>query len=114
MALNEIYKVASELVFPVASTVNSGDLVQVGQVVGVAQQDAVLGEDGNYYATLKLDGVFKFTTSVAVTVGANVYVTSAGVINVTASGNKFIGHATKAKTTTTAGDVYVRLVSAAA
>jgi len=114
MALNEIYKVASELVFPVASTVNSGDLVQVGQVVGVAQQDAVLGEDGNYYATLKLDGVFKFTTSVAVTVGANVYVTSAGVINVTASGNKFIGHAIKAKTTTTAGDVYVRLVSAAA
>lgn len=114
MALNEIYKVASELVFPVASTVNSGDLVQVGQVVGVAQQDAVLGEDGNYYATLKLDGVFKFSTLVAVTVGAAVYVTSAGVINVTASGNKFIGHAIKAKTTTTAGDVYVRLVSAAA
>jgi predicted RecA/RadA family phage recombinase len=113
MALNEIYKVASELVFPVASTVVSGDLVQVGQVVGVAQQDAVLGEDGNYYATLKLDGVFKFSTLVAVTVGANVYVTSAGVINVTASGNKFIGHAIKAKTTTTAGDVYVRLVSAA-
>lgn len=113
MALNEIYKVASELVFPVASTVNSGDLVQVGQVVGVAQQDAVLGEDGNYYATLKLDGVFKFSTLVAVTVGAAVYVTSAGVINVTASGNKFIGHAIKAKTTTTAGDVYVRLVSAA-
>ena len=114
MALNEIYKVASELVFPVASTVNSGDLVQVGQVVGVAQQDAVLGEDGNYYATLKLDGVFKFSTLVAVTVGAAVYVTSAGVINVTASGNKFIGHAIKAKTTTTSGDVYVRLVSAAA
>ncbi len=114
MALNEIYKVASELVFPVASTVKSGDLVQVGQVVGVAQQDAVLGEDGSYYATLKLDGVFKLTTSVAVTVGAAVYVTSAGVINVTASGNKFIGHAIKAKTTTTAGDVYVRLVSAAA
>jgi len=113
MALNEIYKVASELVFPVASTVVSGDLVQVGQVVGVAQQDAVLGEDGNYYATLKLDGVFKFTTSVAVTVGANVYVTSAGVINVTASGNKFIGHAIAAKTGTTAGDVYVRLVQAA-
>jgi len=114
MALNEIYKVASELVFPVASTVNSGDLVQVGQVVGVAQQDAVLGEDGNYYATLKLDGVFKFTTSVAVTVGQSVYVTSGGVINVTASGNKFIGHAIKAKAGTSAGDVYVRLVSAAA
>lgn len=113
MALNEIYKVASELVFPVASTVVSGDLVQVGQVVGVAQQDAVQGEDGNYYATLKLDGVFKFTSSAAFAAGGNVYLTSAGVINATASGNKFIGHALKAKATTTAGDVYVILVPAA-
>lgn len=114
MALNEIYTKADELVFPVASTVKSGDLVQVGQVVGVAQNDAVTGEDGNTYATLKLNGVFKLTTAVAVTVGQAVYVTSAGVVNVTASGNKFIGHAIKAKTTSTAGDVYVRLVPSAA
>lgn len=114
MALNEIYTKADELVFPVASTVNSGDLVQVGQVVGIAQNDAVLGEDGNYYATLKLNGVFKLTTSVAVTVGQAVYVTSGGVINVTATSNKFIGHAIKAKAGTSAGDVYVRLVPSAA
>jgi predicted RecA/RadA family phage recombinase len=114
MALNEIYTKADELVFPVASTVNSGNLVQVGQVVGIAQNDAVLGEDGNYYATLKLNGVFKLTTSVAVTVGQAVYVTSGGVINVTATSNKFIGHAIKAKAGTSAGDVYVRLVPSAA
>lgn len=114
MALNEIYTKADELVFPVASTVKSGNLVQVGQIVGVAQNDAVQGEDGNWYATLKLNGVFKLTTAVAVTVGQAVYVTSAGVVNVTASGNKFIGHAIKAKTTSTAGDVYVRLVPSAA
>lgn len=114
MALNEIYKVASELVLPVADTVVSGDIVQVGQLVGVAQQDAVTGEDGNTYTTLKFDGVFKLTSSAAFAVGGNVYLTSAGVVNATASGNKFIGHAIKAKTTTTAGDVYVRLVSAAA
>ena len=114
MALNEIYTKADELVFPVASTVKSGNLVQVGQVVGVAQNDAVLGEDGNYYATLKLNGVFKLTTSVAVTVGQAVYVTSGGVINVTATSNKFIGHAIKAKAGTSAGDVYVRLVPSAA
>lgn len=113
MALNEIYKDGNELVLPVASTVNSGDLVQVGALVGVAQNDAVQGEDGNWYATLKLNGVFKFTTSVAVSVGAAVYVTSAGVINVTASGNKLIGHAVKAKAGTSAGDVYVRLVQSA-
>jgi predicted RecA/RadA family phage recombinase len=109
MAINEIYKDGNELVLPVASTVKSGNLVQVGQLIGVAQNDAVTGQDGNTYATLKMNGVFKFTTSVAVTVGAAVYVTSAGVINVTASGNKFIGHAVTAKTTTTAGEIYVRL-----
>jgi predicted RecA/RadA family phage recombinase len=114
MALNEIYTQGDELVFPVASTVVSGNLVQVGQIVGVAQKNAVLGEDGNYYTTLKLNGVFKLTTSVAVTVGQAVYVTSGGVINVTATSNKFIGHAIKAKAGTSAGDVYVRLVPSAA
>jgi predicted RecA/RadA family phage recombinase len=73
MALNEIYKDGNELVFPVASTVKSGDLVQVGSVVGVAQNDAVTGEDGNTYATLKMNGVFEIETDVEFTVGANVY-----------------------------------------
>jgi len=114
MALNEIYKNADELVLPVASTVKSGDMVQVGQLVGLAQKDAWAGENGSYYTTLKFNGVVKLSTLVAVTVGAAVYMTSAGVINVTASGNKFIGHAVTAKTTTTAGEIYVRLVSAAA
>lgn len=114
MSLNEIYKDGNELVLPVASTVKSGDLVQVGQIIGVAQNNAVTGEDGNTYSTLKMNGVFKLTTSVAVTVGAAVYVTSAGVVNVTASGNKFIGHAVTAKAGTSAGEVYVRLVPAAA
>jgi predicted RecA/RadA family phage recombinase len=113
MALNEIYKDGNELVLPVASTVNSGDLVQVGALVGLAQKDAYLGENGSYYTTLKFNGVVKVTTSVAVTVGAAVYITSAGVINVTASGNKFIGHAVTAKAGTSAGDIYVRLTQAA-
>lgn len=113
MALNEIYKDGNELVLPVASTVVSGDLVQVGALVGLAQRDAALGEDGNYYTTLKFNGVAKLTTSVAVTVGAAVYLTSGGVVNVTASGNKFIGHAVTAKAGTSAGDIYVRLVQAA-
>jgi len=113
MALNEIYSDANSLVFPVASTVVSGALVQVGQVVGVAENKAVLGEDGNYYATLKLNGVFELSTLVAVTVGASMYVTSAGVVTTVASGNKFIGHAIKAKAGTTAGPVYVRLHASA-
>jgi predicted RecA/RadA family phage recombinase len=114
MALNEIYSDANSLVFPVASTVKSGDLVQVGQVVGVAENDAVTGEDGDTYATLKLNGVFELATSVAVTVGASMYVTSAGVVTTVATSNKFIGHALKAKAGTSAGVCYVRLVQSAA
>jgi predicted RecA/RadA family phage recombinase len=109
MALNEIYSEADSLVFPVASTVKSGDLVQVGQVVGVAERDAKVGEDGNYYTTLKLTGVFELSTLVAVTVGAAMYVTSGGVVTTVSTSNKAIGHAIKAKTTTVAGPVYVRL-----
>jgi predicted RecA/RadA family phage recombinase len=109
MALNEIYSEADSLVFPVASTVVSGQLVQVGQVVGVAEHNAKLGEDGNYYATLKLSGVFELSTLVAVTVGAAMYVTSGGVVTTVSTSNKAIGHAIKAKTTTVAGPVYVRL-----
>jgi len=114
MSKIEIYKDANELVFPVTSAVTSGMLVQVGQVVGVAEKDAVKGEDGNYYTTLKLNGVFKLTTSVAVTVGAAMYLAGgtsagAGTVTTTSTSNKFIGHAIKAKTTSTAGDVYVRL-----
>ena len=109
MALNEIYSEADSLVFPVASTVVSGQLVHVGQVVGIAEHNAKQGEDGNYYATLKLSGVFELSTLVAVTVGANIYLTGAGVVTTVSTGNKFIGHAIKAKTTTVAGPVYVRL-----
>ena len=99
MALNEIYKDGNELVFPVASTVESGDLVTVGTMFGVAQNDAVLGEDGDYYATLKLNGVFKFvTTEDDIAVGANVYVSFAGVVSTTATKGKFIGHCIKSGT----------------
>ncbi len=105
MALNEIYAVANSLSFPVASTVNSGDLVQVGQIVGIAEHDAKLKEDGNYYATLKLTGAFKLATEDTISVGAKVYVSSAGVVTTTSTSNKLIGHAIKAGT----GYVVVRL-----
>lgn len=115
MALNEIYKVASELVFPVDSTVVSGDLVQVGEVVGVAQQDAITGEDGNTYATLKLDGAFKFAEASASTlaVGDVAYgaADGAGIIAEVSDTNtdKVIGHVIRLD-----GDnVVVRLVASA-
>jgi predicted RecA/RadA family phage recombinase len=70
MSTNEIYTKGSELVFPVHTTVESNDLVQVGTIIGVSQNGAVTGEDGDTYSTLKLDGVFAFTIKTGVTLEA--------------------------------------------
>jgi predicted RecA/RadA family phage recombinase len=107
MALNEIYKDGNELVFPVGSDVKSGDLVQVGSIVGVAQNDAVTGEDGDTYATLKLNGVFELATDAEFAIGDNVYFDGTGLT--TDNGDKFIGHVYKV----VSGHVVVRLVAAA-
>lgn len=113
MALNEIYKDANELVFPVHTSVDSGDVVKVGDIVGVAQNDAVTGEDGNTYATLKLNGAFEmpFKSGDTFDVGQKAY----GVANSTSgiipeaqessSSAKLIGHVTKVLSAT----VVVRL-----
>jgi predicted RecA/RadA family phage recombinase len=100
MALNEIYATGSQLVFPVANTVVSGDLVSVGTVVGIALEDAIAGENAAWYTTLKLDGVFKLVTADAdIAVGANVYVDVAGAVTSTDTDNKFLGHCIKSGAT---------------
>ena len=116
MSTNEIYTVASELVFPVHSSVASGDLVQVGEVIGVAHADAVTGEDGNTYATLKLDGAFQFTIADGASLAAGDV--AYGAANVTTgiiaevsdtNTDKVIGHVVKV----TATDAVVRLIQSA-
>ena len=106
MALNEIYKYANELVFPVHTSVDSGDVVKVGDLVGVAQEDAVTGEDGNTYSTLKLDGAFEIAVKSGDTfdVGQKAY----GVANSTSgiipevqessTSAKLVGHIIKTRT----------------
>jgi predicted RecA/RadA family phage recombinase len=113
MALNEIYKHADELVFPVHTSVDSGDVVQVGEVVGVAQEDAVTGEDGNTYSTLKLNGAFEVAilADETFTVGQKAYGladATSGVIAVvqeSPTDAKLVGHVIKVTT----GFVIVRL-----
>lgn len=77
MALNEIFKDADSLSYPVAGTVKSGDLVAVGGVIGVAETDAREARDvsGGYVATLRHVGVFEFESkdAGAVSVGDIVY-----------------------------------------
>jgi predicted RecA/RadA family phage recombinase len=113
MALNEIYKDASQLVFPVHTSVDSGDFVKVGDIVGVAQNDAVTGENGSTYATLMLEGAHSipFKSGDTFDVGQKAY----GVANSTSgiipeaqessSSAKLIGHVIKVTST----NVVVRL-----
>ena len=119
MSTNEIYTKGNELVLPVHTSVTSGDLVKVGALIGVANGDAVTGEDGNTYATLKMDGVFAFTETAesALAVGDVAYgvadATSGIVATVDdaddATGAKVIGHVTKLGTSV----VHVRLIQSA-
>lgn len=70
--------------------VKSGDLVEVGKLVGIACADALSGAPVN----IKTSGVFtvKKVSAQAWTVGAPVYVAS-GEATTTASTNTLIGHA---------------------
>lgn len=113
MALNEIYKDANELVFPVNTAVVKGNVVKVGEIVGVAQNTAVTGEDGNKYATLKLNGAFEIAVKSGdtFTVGAKAYGVANGTTGVvpeaqvSATSAKLLGHVIKV----TASTVIVRL-----
>ena len=116
MAMNEIYAEADSLNYAVNSAVNSGDFVVLGGVnastsatgiVGVAEVDAKLGDDTLYYATLRHKGVFSATTTdtAAITVGAPLYLASGATygtaLTATATSNKFVGYAFRAKGSTT-------------
>lgn len=109
MALNEIYKDASELTLPVASTVVSGDLVVVGGIVGVAQMDAITGEDGDTYTTLKMDGAFRFAvaTGADLAIGDVAYAETAADEVGDTDTNVAVGHVVAVQGT----DVVVRLVA---
>jgi len=112
MALNEVYANGESLNYPVNSAVTSGDFVVLGGIVGVAETDAALAADSNYYATLRHIGVFTGTTSDAVAVGDAIYLASAATygtaLTKTASGNELVGYAIEAKGAV-AGNVKVRI-----
>lgn len=113
MALNEIYKDADSLVFPVHTSVVSGDVVKVGDIVGVAENTAVTGEDGGKYATLKLNGAFEvpFKANDTFEVGQKAYGVADGTSGIIPEAQesdtnaKLMGHVIKVLTAT----VVVRL-----
>lgn len=123
MALNEIYRDGDAIPYKVNSAVESGMFVVLGGtagatgaastgIVGVAETDAVVGEDANYYATLRHIGVFTGTTAAATTPGTALYLASAATygtaLTTTATSNYFVGYAINTKGAT-AGETFVRV-----
>ena len=60
MAKNFV-QVGENLTLPVTEDVKSGELVQVGDIIGVALTDAKTDDGTNYYTTIATKGVWNLT-----------------------------------------------------
>lgn len=60
MAKNFV-QVGENLTLPVTKGVKSGELVQVGEIIGVALTDAKTDDGTNYYTTIATKGVWDLT-----------------------------------------------------
>jgi predicted RecA/RadA family phage recombinase len=88
------YTNALHISVPAPRDVKSGDPVRVGSICGVAQIDAKSGEK----VTIWLDESHDLTvTGALATVGLPVYITSAGALNATFTGNYLFGIASGTK-----------------
>lgn len=117
MALNQIYANADSLSYNLGAVnpaIVSGEFVVIDGIRGVAETDAAVRADGNYWVTLRHVGVFAGTTADAVTVGAPIYLAAAATngtaltTNAAAGANELVGYAIAAKGAV-AGDVWVRV-----
>lgn len=91
-----------EVTFPYARL--SGEPVRVGSICGVAVNDTLSGARG----VIWLDGSYDLQVTGAVaTEGLPVYITSAGALNVTSTGNYRFGTSLSTKAGATIGAVEV-------
>lgn len=74
MAKNFV-QVGENLTLPVAHDVKSGELVQVGDVIGIALTDAKTDDGTNYYTTIATKGVWNLTLKETTKVGGVVSAT---------------------------------------
>lgn len=77
MAKNFV-QVGENLTLPVTSDVKSGELVQVGDVIGIALTDAKTDNGTNYYTTIATKGVWNLTLNATTKVGGVVSATPKG------------------------------------
>lgn len=68
MAKNFV-QVGENLTLPVTEDVKSGELVQVGEIIGVALTDAKTDDGTHYHTTIATKGVWNLTLKVTTTVG---------------------------------------------
>lgn len=104
MATNQRYTNALHISVTAPYDVASGAPVRVGSICGVAQIDAKAGEK----VTIWLDGSWDVPVTGAIaSEGLPVYITAAGALNVTATGNYRFGTALTTKAGATIGTVEV-------
>ena len=95
MAKNQRYTNALHISVTAPRDIASGDPVRVGSICGVAQTAAKSGEK----VTIWLDGSWTLNvTGALASEGLPVYITAAGALNTTATGNYLFGIALGTKT----------------
>lgn len=77
MAKNFV-QVGENLTLPVTEDVKSGELVQVGEIIGIALTDAKTDDGTNYYTTIATKGVWNLTLKAATKAGDVVSTTPKG------------------------------------
>lgn len=90
MANNEVFKLGTDISIPVPVGTKSSSPVRVGSLNGVAVVDEGTGGNEAGHASVDLTGAHKFILTGAA-VGDPVYITTANVLTLTASGNKLFG-----------------------
>lgn len=77
MAKNFV-QVGENLTLPVTSDVKSGELVQVGDIIGIALTDAKTDDGAHYYTTIATKGVWNLTLKATTEAGGVVSATPKG------------------------------------
>jgi len=123
MAITFDYTAGVTMDAVVQSSVVSGNPVRIGSIMGVALTDAEQREDGNYYATVGIQGVLASVgtthiASAAVNQGTAIYTsTAAGSANIgvaatlttTSSGNTLFGYTLNTRSKND-GNLLIKLV----
>lgn len=90
MAKNFV-QVGENLTLPVKSDVKSGELVQVGDVIGIALTDAKTDDGANYYTTIATKGVWNLTLKATAEAGDVASTTEVGsVVSTTPKGGSAV------------------------